>query len=185
VPRLFFDGHDERTRRRYFATRRLKGITVFQAINQNTSRGLFSKPLSEIVDWLNSLQNEKILFNVLKKRVKKYTEIYRPEFNPINYTMNVVEKSKLNKNSNLFLNKLIRIIKSFKPKMKKSKPEIIHGSLSTYNILISPEIKGRKLVGVIDFEATRLANLMFDVDTLLLDLLLLYEFELARLWFKI
>ena len=65
--------------------------------------------------------------------------------------------------------------------------KIVHGSLTTYNVLVtSPRSAGinRRLAGIIDFEATRLGNIMFDVAGFAFDCLFSPLASSAKEWLE-
>jgi len=65
--------------------------------------------------------------------------------------------------------------------MRKPAHEIIHGSIAPQNLLT---VKGR-LAGVVDFEATRIGDLMFDVAHYGLDLFESHGTSAVRRWFGV
>lgn len=182
IPKLISHGIDSQSGKPYFVTQEIRGESLHQSILAGIDSSEFCSISDSLIDWYFQLQSVQQLRTVLERRSIRDIGVYSPCFNPIGYSQILLNNLK-KKNSLLlpvFRKRLLDVARNW----TVSEPEIIHGSLTTFNLLASTACRRRSLMGVIDFEATRLGNLMFDAALFLLYLLMSPKPEFAESWLE-
>lgn len=135
----------------------------------------------DIVKWMSLLQSQTNLLPLLKKRAKRFIGRYALDFDPVHSArLELPNASKrLDRLTVLEIEHLLGDVSQYN--MRGPAYEIIHGSIAPQNLLT---VKGR-LTGVVDFEATRIGDLMFDVAHYGLDLFESHGISTVRRWFGV
>jgi hypothetical protein len=183
VPELVARGSDVETGRAYILVRGLRGSSLHGAIEHNPRldcRGIFN----DLLDWLCELQEHAGLRSLLCRRAVTATGLWRPDFSP---DEGIAELHHYGLDQRFsWLQAHATKIQNLSSIRRPPACDVLHGSLSASNILVCSSREGRGFVtGVLDYEAARIGNLMFDVATLALHLLMEAGEDAAISWFSV
>jgi aminoglycoside phosphotransferase (APT) family kinase protein len=182
IPRLLSYGVHKGSGRAFIVTEEIAGINLYESINQGLKESDLRAILDDVVSWSSQLQRVPELRSILQRRSKKYISVYSPNFNPIEYSVSLLGTMEKN-HSTLFplFSQCLSIVSSDQP---ATEPEVIHGAPTVYNLMVSTTHLHNSLVGVLDFEATRLGDPMFDIALMLLYLLMSPRPDFAYVCFE-
>jgi len=176
VPKLLARGCDD-TNGPYFVCEERPGCPLHTYLEEGDISE-FEPFFGDVIDWLQHLQTLDCLRCVLEER--SHVGVYRKDFNPTTKARDLCTDL----SATLDHGSLRRIRDWIEacPEVRTSAPfSIIHGSLSTHNLLVATTSRPT-LTGVLDFEAMRLGDLAFDVATLALYFLMCRCPSAARKW---
>jgi hypothetical protein len=182
VPELIARGSDAETGRPYILVRELSGRSLQSAIEHNPRlecRGIFD----DLLDWFGELQGYGGLRSLLHRRTVTAIGLWHPDFSTDDGIAELCHYG-LDERFSWLLEHATRIQKLLSIRSARAN-DVIQGSLSTSNILVDSTRDEHSFVsGVLDYEATRIGNLMFDVATLALHLLIESGRDAAISWFS-
>ena len=135
----------------------------------------------EVISWLSLFQAQIQILPLLEKRLRRYVGWYAPNFDPILFATGEVKRlsAYLGRQAAREIECQLGIL-SLHSRGAPAR-EVIHGSIAQHNLLTD----GDRLSGVIDFEGTRIGDLMFDVAGYGINLFDTQGPVAARLWFKV
>lgn len=177
TPRLLAHGHDKESGRFYVVVEEIPGITLHKVISKvesSTIRQIFN----QIASWLQTFQEKNEL--LLSLNQQNYVGLYRKDFNPVEESLKLLSKTSKCLSTRLYARLRSVLDNNVKENWSSVPTEVVHGSLTTFNLLVSTG--NCSLAGVLDFEATRQGNLMLDVATLALYLLMSSRPLTAQFW---
>lgn len=185
TPVMLASGVHKESGRPFMITSEIPGDSLAHIIS-NHPRGNLDQVFIGAIEWLISLQEVSELMPMLKKRDSSYSGVYKGGFNPIEGALGILDEvsEPLGACCELFRESLR---KSSELGLQFTPRDIVHGSFTTHNLLVSRhcETSLPSLNGVIDHEATRLGDSIFDIATLTFYILLSGSIEYARSWLDI
>jgi hypothetical protein len=185
VPRLITYGQEEESRRPYLITEERPGLPVHHLLNDVNLPTPY-KLLYQVADWLCEFKMNSYLRPLLERRLDRAVGVYQPDFDPITAALKLCSEIQEVDRGELASVFRALLAKGRRGNWPRSPREIVHGSLTTFNLLanVIGSEKSLSLTGVLDFEATRIGNAMFDVATLALYLLMSAWPAGAKVWFS-
>lgn len=182
VPALISRGVDAESGRAFIVVRGLPGHSLGTVLER--SRNLqYHQTFTSLVNWLCDLRECTELRALLDRRAVTATGLWHPDFSPEEGIAQLLD-STCDQEFAWLREHSTRIRNATSTKSEKAR-DVIHGSLSTNNILVElPVNSPGVLSGVLDYEAVRIGDVMFDVATLALHLLMVRSEDAALTWFS-
>lgn len=137
----------------------------------------------QVLNWLHRLQDSDRLRRVLEGR--SYLGVYQKDFDPVEHAYQLCSKLKgrLDDASQRKMSALLE--RSSAGQVPPTHADVVHGSLTPFNLLVDRSGTSSDpdtLTGVLDFEATRLGSLAYDLANMAFCLLVRNRPVIAKQW---
>ena len=183
VPELISRGVDAESGRAFIVVRGLVGRSLNNAL-EDTPHMRCHEIFASLVNWLCNLQGCDELRALLVRRAVTATGVWHPNFSPDEGIAELLD-SAFDREFAWLREHSTRICSATLSRREQAW-DLIHGSLSTNNILVDLPLNSPPVLsGVLDYEAARMGNVMFDVATLALHLLMVRSEDAAVSWFSV